>query len=221
MLHIIWDLDGTLINSQQEIINTVTLALRDVGLNISDMIIPMRIGPPLDVMLRRSFSAHLLTDAKLAEVILSFRRRYDNSDFTMTVPFDGIEDIVSDQRHFFHHIVTNKPYSATKRIVEKFGWSDKFTTLLTPDAQLDNAIEKNKVYSKTDLFANIIANHSSNDYLFAGIGDMKSDCIAAKENNIRSLGVLWGTGTKEELSDCCDYVFDDAKQLYEFLYKIV
>jgi len=49
---------------------------------------------------------------------------------------------------------------------------------------------------------------------------MKADCLAAKDNDITAVGVLWGSGTIEELSDCCDYIFEDTKQLHDFLYDI-
>jgi phosphoglycolate phosphatase len=218
MLHIIWDLDGTLIDSRNEIVYTIKLALQDAGLSISDTIAPIRIGPPLEVILRQTFPAHLLTEDKLSKIITCFRRRYDNSDFKMTVPYNGTEAIINDKKHFIHHIITNKPYHATKRIIEKIGWSDQITTIVTSEVKSDDAVmRQDGVKSKAGLFADLILEHDSAKALFAGIGDMKNDCIAAKGNNIISIGVLWGTGTREELSDCCDYLFDNSKQLYDFL----
>jgi phosphoglycolate phosphatase len=222
MLHIIWDMDGTLIDSQHEIICTIRLALQDVGLDISDAISPIKIGPPLDIILRQAFPVCLLTEAKLAEVVSCFRRRYDSSSFKMTAPYNGIEKIIINKDKFIHHIVTNKPYHATWRIIEKVGWSDQFATIITSDVKSNNSVTSgNRVKSKIELFADLILKYDSTNSFFIGIGDMKNDCIAAKTNNIKSLGVLWGTGTREELSDCCDYLFDNTKELYDFLYKIV
>jgi phosphoglycolate phosphatase len=214
MLHIIWDLDGTLIDSRHEIIYTIELALQDAGLAISDAVSPIKIGPPLTVMLRQAFPVNLLAEDKLAEVIVYFRKRYDSSSFKMTVPYNGIEEIIKDKNNFIHHVVTNKPYHATRRIIEKTGWSNQIATIITSEVKSDN---KNEIKSKTELFAGLILKYGGINVLFIGIGDMPSDCIAAKENNIRSIGVLWGTGTREELSSYCDYLFEDAKQLYDFL----
>jgi phosphoglycolate phosphatase len=220
MLHIIWDLDGTLIDSQNEIIYTIELALRDVGLNISEAINAIEVGPPLNVMLKQAFPSSLLTEYKLAEVIMHFRKRYDNSDFKMTLPFKGIEKIISDKKSFIHHIVTNKPYYATKRIIEKVGWSNQFATIISSDVQLTNPdIKANRNKSKTEFFSDLILQYGDIS-LFIGIGDTKSDCIAAKNNNIRSIGVLWGTGTREEMSEYCDYLFYDTEKLCEYLYKL-
>jgi phosphoglycolate phosphatase len=208
--YLIWDLDGTLIDSQKEILHHLELALKDSSLDIADTIKPIRTGPPIDIMLRESFPSDILTDDKVAEILFHFRKRYDTSDYIMTEPFAGIDEIISDTTHFIHHIVTNKPENASRRIIKKIGWENKITSLKTPSDK------NNQKQSKTILLSELITGSSPS--MFVGIGDMKGDCIAAKENNIVSVGVLWGSGTREELSDCCDYIFGDTKQLRDYLY---
>jgi len=213
MRHIIWDLDGTLIDSQAEILFHLEFALKDSSLNMTDQINPIRIGPPIDIMLRESFPFGMLTDDKMTEILFHFRERYDTSDYKMTEPIDGIDEIISDTTHFIHHIVTNKPEYASRRIIKKLGWNDKITYLKTSS---DKSSQKK---SKTLIFSELITESNCDPSMFIGIGDMKSDCIAAKENNITTVGVLWGSGTREELSDYCDYIFENAKQLRDFLYE--
>ena len=213
MLNLIWDLDGTLIDSQEEILYHLELALRESSLNMADIIKPIRTGPPIDIMLKESFSAEILTDEKLNEVISHYREKYNNSGFTMTDPFNGIEEIISDTTNFIHHIITNKPYPASRRIIEKMEWADKVTSLKTQSEHP----EQRK--SKSELFAELITELGGDSSSFVGIGDTKSDCLAARDNNITAVGVLWGSGNREELSDCCDYLFEDTKQLYGFLYE--
>jgi phosphoglycolate phosphatase len=209
---LIWDLDGTLIDSQKEILHHLELALKDSSLDIADTIKPIRTGPPIDIMLRESFPSDILTDDKMAEILLHFRERYDSSDYKMTEPYNGINEIISDTTHFKHHIVTNKPENASRKILKKIGWDDKITYLKTPSDKIDQK------KSKTELFSELIAESNCDHSMFIGIGDMKSDCVAAKENNIVSVGILWGSGTREELSNCCDYIFEDTKQLRDYLY---
>jgi len=213
MKHIIWDLDGTLIDSQAEILYNLNLALQDASLDIRDQVKPIRIGPPLDIILKESFSAETLTVEKINEVVCNYRRRYDNSGFKMTDPFDGIEEIISDSGNFVHCIVTNKPNPAAERIIEKLGWTGKIASLKAQSAH----IERRR--SKTDLFAELIAESGGDRSSFIGIGDVKTDCIAAKNNNIAAVGVLWGSGTREEMADCCDYIFENTAQLRDFLYE--
>ena len=212
MKNIIWDLDGTLIDSQKEVLYHLELALKDSSLNMTAQIKPIRTGPPVDIMLRESFPMDMFTDDKMTEILFHFRERYDASDYIMTEPFDGIDEIISDTTHFIHHIVTNKPEYASRRIIKKLGWENIITSLKAPS----NEITRKK--SKTILFSELIAESNDDPSMFIGIGDMKSDCIAAKENNITVVGVLWGSGTREELVDYCDYLFEDTKQLRNYLY---
>jgi len=213
MYHLIWDLDGTLIDSQKEILYHLELALKDSSLDIADTIKPIRTGPPINIMLKECFPADMLIDDKMTEILFHFRERYDTSDYIMTEPFVGIDEIISDTTNFIHHIVTNKPEYASRRIINKLGWDDKITYLKTPSDK------SNQKKSKTELFSELIIKFGGDVSSFIGIGDMKSDCIAAKENNIVSIGVLWGSGTREELLDCCDYLFEDTEQLRDFLYE--
>jgi phosphoglycolate phosphatase len=212
LINLIWDLDGTLIDSQEEILYHLEFALKKASLNIADQIKPIRTGPPIDIMLKESFPAEMLTEEKLNEVIYDYRERYNNSGFKMTGPFNGIEEIISDTINFTHYVVTNKPYLASRRIIEKMGWADKVTSLKTQSEQ----IEQRK--SKSELFAELMTELGGDSSSFIGIGDMKSDCLAARDNNIIAVGVLWGSGTREELSDCCDYLCKDTIQLHDFLY---
>jgi phosphoglycolate phosphatase len=216
MFHLIWDLDGTLIDSSNEIIACLELAVKNSGLELSRRINPFIIGPTIDVILKNAFPSEYVSGDILEQVILNFRMIYDNSEFNMTKSFSGIEKIVKDKQSFVHHIVTNKPDMPTKKILEKLGWTTYINSVNTPYSEII-AQDSKLLKSKRELFSGLITKYDEQSF-FVGIGDMKSDCIAAKDNNIKSVGVLWGTGTREELSDCCDYLFDTTKQLYDFLH---
>lgn len=211
MKHLIWDLDGTLIDSYQEILFHFKASLHDASLNINDVIKPIRTGPPVDVMLKESFPSEILTEDKIKEVLLYFRKRYDTSNFSMTNSYDGIDDFIMNN-NFFHYIVTNKPEYPTKLIIKKLKWEDRIIKIKTPPNDIINR------KTKTELFSEIINETRVNIKDFIAIGDMKTDCIAAKENGITAIGVLWGTGTREELAECSDLVFEDIEQLKDYLY---
>jgi len=216
MINIIWDLDGTLIDSGKEINQCLGLAVKNAGLDLSKQIKPFIIGPTIDKIIKESFPLELLTDEILKNTIISFREIYDNSDFNFTKPYIGIEEIILDKTNFYHHLVTNKPDMPTNRILNKFKWSDYITSIRTPYSNM-NSLDK-KLQSKTELFSELIIETGADVSSFIGIGDMRSDCTAARGNNITAVGVLWGSGTREELFDYCDFLFEDPKQLRDYLY---
>lgn len=210
-LHIIWDLDGTLIDSEQEVMAALVRAVRSAGLSEKEQAAPFRVGPTIDRMLDAALSPEILTAQKKKEIIAAFRKEYDNCGFTNTSPFPGIEEILAD-KSLSHHIVTNKPDLATGRILEKLGWNGFFISVVTPYSFMRSPDEQKK--TKVWLFSDCMGRQQRGD--FVGIGDMASDALAAKEAGITALGVLWGTGTREELS-VCDKTFADARELREYL----
>ena len=210
-LHIIWDLDGTLIDSEAEVLKALELSVREAGLSENDQRAAFRMGPPIDIILEAAFAPEVLTEEKKKRIVASFRTNYDNCGFNNTLPFDGINEILSSEG-LVHHIVTNKPDLATARILERLGWKEKFLSVITPYSFMRNPGDKRK--SKAELFSICMTPYKGSR--FVGIGDMEGDACAAKAAGITALGVLWGTGTSEELQ-ICDAVFSDTQKLHEYL----
>lgn len=193
-LHIIWDLDGTLINSEKEVLEALKKSVRDAGLSEKEQTASFRIGPTIDKIVENAFSPAIVTSGLKQNIIENFRDNYDNCGFNNTLSFDGIEEILADE-NFMHHIVTNKPDLATNRIIEKLGWQNYFASVITPYSFIKSDADKRK--SKAELFASCISDYPNET--FVGIGDMDTDAKAAIVNKIPAIGVLWGTGTREEL----------------------
>ena len=212
-LHVIWDLDGTLINSEREVLDALVRSVCEAGFSENDQKKPFRVGPTVDKMIDNAFGEGCLEKGKKQEIITAFRKNYDNCGFNNTPAFDGIEEILSD-KHFVHHIVTNKPDFATNRIIKKLGWEKYFASVVTPYSFMKSPADERK--SKTELFA-LCMKDFPNEH-FVGIGDMDTDAKAAIENNIPAIGVLWGTGTRSELETCdISQIVDSVDKLHEVL----
>ena len=208
MLHLIWDMDGTLVNSEPEILATIDKALDKFDLSIKDAKKPLRIGPLLPDMLRLSFTREQLSDDQINDVINRFRTIYDSSDFQDTYPIDGIDDIIHSH-DYVHHVITNKPEYATKRIIEKKGWTGSFKNVLSPDSFVT---EIGRKLSKIELFETFMSMYP--DVNMVGIGDMPKDTECAKIIGIPAIGVLWGTGTKQELQRAgCNDIVSNVREL--------
>ena len=213
ILHIIWDLDGTLIDSELEALVALKQSFYEAGVSVSDNQLHFRPGPTIDKIIEKIFSKDSLSIQKKNEIIERFRKNYDNCVFNNIKPFDGIENILNNNQ-FVHHIITNKPDLPTKRILKKIGWDNYFTSVVTPYSFMKDCNDKRK--SKTELFRLCIADYPKEK--FVGIGDMETDAKAAFDNNIPAIGVLWGTGTREELEKSgCTYISNSICSLYEHL----
>lgn len=206
MLNLIWDLDGTLIDSETEVLEALKYALADADIDILKSIKPLRVGPTVDNILRASFDVLYLNDERLQNVVSAFRKRYDSSSFLHTHSFSGIDAIVHDTVDYAHYIITNKPDFPSHKIINKLGWGAKIREIITPYSFSSDKKEK------SELFKYLIELQGLNKETTYGIGDMESDCYAAKCAGIKAIGVLWGTGTRDELTDV-DYLCSTVSEL--------
>ncbi len=214
-LHLLWDMDGTLVNSEPEILATIEESLATVDVKMCDKKNALRIGPPVKTIIRNSFPDDILSEEKLNEAVKAFRRIYDSSNYENTHPFDGIDDLIHDRR-YVHHVITNKPDLATNRILERKGWKERVVDVLTPHTL---EMEVGHTMTKPELFKYCKAAYP--DVPMIGIGDMALDAESAHAAGIKCIGVLWGTGTREELEEAeCDYIVNDTRQLKELLISL-
>lgn len=207
---VFWDLDGTLIDSEKEVMFCLRKAIEESGVLLTEET-PLRVGPTIDVMLRTSYPT--ITTDQLATIVASFRKIYDYSSFEHTHPFEGIEDILAANKEIRHFIVTNKPPFPTQRILEKLGWLSYFAALRTPYVENSTQRKTKGTLSKELLCEFDIA---PSEAVF--VGDMAQDIQAGKEANIATIGVLWGTGTEQELTDISsDHLVYTTSQLAALL----
>lgn len=211
-LHLIWDMDGTLVDSQQEVFRTIEKSLKRVGVSIDNAQNPLRIGPPVKEIIRTSFPESILSEEKLDETVKAFRQIYDSSMFVDTVPFPGIDELIRCD-NFIHHVITNKPDFATRRIMEMKGWTGFIKNVLSPDTL---QCEFGRVLKKLELFQFFKDQYPA--FKALGIGDMAGDVQCANAVGYESVGVLWGTGTWDELVRAgANFIVSDVNGLIDML----
>ena len=214
-LHLLWDMDGTLVNSEPEILSTIEKSLDSVGVSIDNASAKLRIGPPVKDVIRNAFPQAILSDEQLEEVVKEFRLIYDTSDYVYTEPYDGIDTLIHDS-HFVHHVITNKPFFATNRILKAKGWDGCVAEVITPDSLLE---VHGMRMTKPEMFR--YCRSANPDVPMVGIGDMTVDAESAIDAEIIAIGVLWGTGTRNELEDArCHYLVESTNQLKDLLYNL-
>ena len=198
---ILFDLDGTLTDPGEGITNSVAYALRKYGIEVSDRSELYKfIGPPL----KDSFMKYYGFDEDKAEEAIAYYREYfrDTGIFENRV-YEGVEDMLRGLHANGKRIVlaTSKPEEFAIRILEHFGLRKYFTVVA--GASMDSSRSK-----KGDVIAYAISLCESFDkYTAVMVGDREHDIIGAKENGLKSIGVLYGYGSEEELRKSgADYI---------------
>lgn len=199
----IFDLDGTLINSSEEVLLCFKKAFLNAGYPVDESRFTSDvIGPPLRQII--AIIAPDLTDEEIvSSVIKNFRTIYDYDENDISVLYDGIYDFVTnlkkDGKKLF--IATFKPKIPAMRLVEKF-FPNIFNDVYTID-------KFGKQITKEEMINDIISKYGLDKTKTVMIGDAVSDVTAGKNAGITSVGVLWGYGSdKTELIKNADFVIN-------------
>lgn len=194
--HVIFDLDGTLIDSAPSILASMQVTFDEAGIQPVRPLTHDLIGPPLAVAM-----SSLLTDAtmsKLPILIDGFRRHYDEFGYRKTRFYDGIPDMLQELRRtgLRIYIATNKRILPTRKIIDYFGWNNLFDGLYALD-HFHPTLQNKKVMLQR-LYKELPGTSCGSIY----VGDRAEDADAAKFNHFRFFWASWGYGVLElETSD--------------------
>ena len=189
---VVFDLDGTLVDSAAEIIGTLVEALHESGLGSVPPISPSAIGPPIGRILEGLGLG--LTAGETAAVLRSFRRIYDSSTYARTRPYDGIpeclEELSSKGCRLF--VATNKPLLPTTGIVERC-FKGRFLGICSVDSLAGRSLTKTEMLTELSSRFAILSPDS------VVIGDGAADLQAGERMGWWRVAALWGYGSEEEL----------------------
>ena len=209
---VLFDLDGTLTDPGEGITNSVDFALSKYGIETKDKRELYKfIGPPL----KDSFMKYYGFDEVKAEEAIAFYREYfrDRGIFENRV-YDDVEDMLTKLYADGKTIVlaTSKPEEFALRILEHFGLRKYFSVIA--GASMDSSRSK-----KGDVIAYALSmceNIDKNTTIM--IGDREHDIIGAKENDLKSIGVLYGYGDENELKTAgADYIVSTPKDILKLI----
>lgn len=188
--NILFDLDGTLTDSGEGIINCAILALEHFGLPIpSREALRVIVGPPLD----QSFIRFGVPADRTDEAIRVYRSRYTTVGKFENYPYPGIRETLQALKAAGHRlfVATSKPEGMSVEILEKFELAQYFELIC--GATLDGSRSH-----KADVIAYLLGQVESLENVVM-VGDTKFDVLGAKEHGIPTIGVAWGYGTREEM----------------------
>ncbi len=189
---ILFDLDGTLTDSGEGIINCAILALEHFGLPIpSREAMRVFVGPPL----HQSFIDHGVPADKTDEAIRVYRSRYIPIGKFENTPYPGIREMLEalKAQGYTLYVATSKPEQMSVEILEHFDLAKYFDMIC--GATLDTSRS-----SKEAVIAYLIERNGRADNIIM-VGDTKFDVLGAKIHGIPTIGVSWGYGEIQDLLD--------------------
>lgn len=206
--YILLDLDGTITDPAEGITKSVEYALNHFGIRVEDRkaLYPF-IGPPLYDSFREFYN---FTDGQAKEAIVKYRERFAETGIYENKLYEGINDFLeaANLQGKTLMLATSKPTIFAKRILDYFNLSKYFS--FVAGSGLDGSF-----YTKGDVIRHVLeTNKLNNPSAIVMVGDRKHDIIGAKENNIDSIGVLYGYGDRKELEKAgANYIVNDIAGL--------
>ncbi len=211
---LLFDLDGTLTDPKEGIVNSIIYSLKKYEITENDRQKLLKfIGPPLT----ESYSKYYgFSQEEAYRAVDYYREYYSVKGIFENHLYDGIADMLITLKNAGKRIVlaTSKPEVYAKQILEHFKIDTYFD--FVGGSTLDGSRVK-----KSDVIEYVLANLQLPDKKeIVMIGDREHDIIGANQNGLDSIGVLFGYGTKQELFDAgATHIVETVKDLQELLLK--
>ena len=187
---ILFDLDGTLVDSEPGIRASAEAALAALGHGAVEVSIDGLIGPPLEEVMALVLAR--FGDDRVAEAVLAYRAHYGVEGFRATEFYPGVSEALEQLAGTSLYVATSKRTVFARRILEHLGASAAFVDIYgsEPDGALDQ---------KAELIAHVLQRHDLPADRCIMVGDRRQDVVGAAANGVATVGVLWGYGDHDEL----------------------
>jgi phosphoglycolate phosphatase len=185
---LIFDLDGTLIDSAPSILASFAMVLEEAGVTANVPLANNLIGPPIQetlTILTGIDDPHIINT-----YVESFKRHYDSNGYKATKVYSGVSELLAALHAdgFTLHLATNKRLAPTRLILDYLGWSSYFQSVYALDLYTPRLPDKGALLECLLTEQGL----QSSEVLY--IGDKTEDAQSAEQNGMAFLGVAWGYG---------------------------
>jgi len=186
--HVVFDLDGTLIDSAEAILASYRAAFAACGLVPVRGIVADIVGPTLGETLRLLAGSE--DPVLIARLANAFKQSYDSEGLLETLPYPGISDMLRalHTAGMKLSIATNKRIHPTRSIIEHIGWGGIFDPVYALDVFTPPLPDKAAMLGRLLVDQRIDADRA------VYVGDRIEDFDAAKANNLSFIAATWGYG---------------------------
>ena len=192
--NVLFDLDGTLTDPAEGITNALMHAQRRLGRAVSPReSLYVFIGPPL---IETFMSEWGLSREEADQALVYYREHFSVKGLFENVPYEGIGECLANLKasglRLF--VATSKPEPLSLRILEHFDLLKYF------EAVAGSTLDEQRT-KKGEVIAYALQTFQLDPNQTVMVGDRKHDVIGARENGLSCIGVLYGYGSRAELTE--------------------
>lgn len=208
---VIFDLDGTLLDTLEDLANACNYALRECGLEVHEVNKYKRfVGDGRYKLIERIISKEEYTNEIFSKVLKLYDDYYLEHMVDETKPYEGIYELLDEimENGIKIAVVSNKPHEFTTEMVKNY-FNNKIDIAF---GQRPNYAVKPNPESIFEVIKEF--GLAKEDCIY--VGDSNVDMQTAKNASVKSIGVSWGFRGREELEEAgADIVVDTVKELRE------
>ena len=185
--YILFDLDGTLLDSLPGIVFSVREACRMVGLPEPKINLRSLLGPPIRIILSQAVGTD--DPALIDRLEQAFRTSYDTEGWRKTSCFDGVQDTLVMMKAGGHRlfVVSNKPRHISLKILEREGLLPLFEGIYTRDS-------RTPACTKQKMLREFLCEYGASSADCLMVGDTMEDATAAAAAGIGFIYMTHGYG---------------------------
>lgn len=212
---LLFDLDGTLVDSRADIVNSVNFALEELRLSrLPDAQVLTFVGEGAQLLVERALRAARGITPTTSELNVAydvFKRQYRAHLFDHTRPYPGVEATLAQLADLPKAIVTNKPYDLTAPLLDGIGLTHHFRAIFGGDS-----LPERKPHPSMLLEAARLCGVAPRECLM--IGDSWVDVRAGQAAEMRTCGFTAGFRGRMELVEAgADFLIERFDELLEIV----
>lgn len=207
---LIFDLDGTLVDSELDLANSVNAMLQKIGQKpLSTERIASYVGRGVAVLVTRALGAEAAED-EVKDATEFFLKHYREHMLDNTAPYSGVREALAELNGRKMAVLTNKPVNFSRRMLSGLGLAERFLRIYGGDSfenKKPDPVGINRLMEETQVTA-------SKTMM---VGDSVSDVMAGRNAGVWTCGVNYGFGAPTLDEEPPDLRVDDLRELPHLL----
>jgi phosphoglycolate phosphatase len=188
---ILFDVDGTLLDSAPGIIHTIEETLQIMGVDYYGADLRKYLGPPL----RKTYADFFKTEAEIEEAVRLYRKSYAVKGSHECTPYPGAYEMLSKLKKEGIRVftATSKPTQVVEPILNEHDMTRYFEAVV--GASMDTERD-----TKSDVVSYILRSYGLQNKKVLMVGDRMDDMKGAADCGIDAAWAVYGYGSVEEIS---------------------
>jgi phosphoglycolate phosphatase len=203
---LLFDLDGTLIDSKRDLVQSVNATLREMGrAELPEDLVASYVGSGAPILIGRALGA-AASETELQNALKFFLAHYDAHKLDYTKEYPGVREALHKLRAVPMAVLTNKPVNISVRILEGLGLAGFFRAIYGGNSfatKKPDPLGANTILSELGIAA----------AQAAMVGDSEVDVQTARNVGMISAIVNFGFGTHDRTAYPADIYLDHMEEL--------